>query len=126
MTIVIKSLAEQTRTRSDTFLSAMHSLAEKLGLMVKDAPMPISKFKSDYGSLLRGAMSGRLQQISRGSERYVVLTEDQVIAIVRSSNRRNSLADTLASIQTPSQPLDASVMVAGSRQDPYSLTDLSS
>ncbi len=125
MTTVVKSQDDQTQT--DTFMSALHSLAERLGLKVKDDPMPISKFKSYYNGLLKAASSGRLQQISRGGERFVVLTEEQVIAMVGASRTKSSLADTLASIKAPSRPLDTSgAMVAGSKHDPYSLTDAGS
>ncbi len=116
--------SQDQQTQFDAFVSALHALAGRLGVKVKDDPMPISKFKSDYSGVLKAASSGRLQQISRGRERFVVLTEEQVIAMVQSSSRKSSLADTLASIKVPSKPLDASaVMVAGSKHDPYALTD---
>ncbi len=111
-------------THVDEFTSAVQSLAQGLGVTVMDNPMPISKFKSDYSGLLRVALNGSVQQISRGRERYVILTEKQVIAMARSSSKGNTLADTLASIQIPSMRLDASVaLVAGAKQEQYSLMD---
>lgn len=110
---------------SDVFAKAVEELAGKLGSLVGDSPMPISKFKSDYNGLLRGATAGQLQQISRGKERYLVLSEKQVIAIVGTSGKQKTLADTLASIQAPSGSLDSSsITMSGSKQDPYSLPSL--
>ncbi len=122
MSTVVKS---RERIGGDVFAKALEELAGKLGLLVSDSPMPISKFKSDYSGLLRGAMAGQLQQISRGNERYLVLTEEQVIAMVGSSSKRRTLADTLASVQAPSGHLDtSSAMMPGSKHDPYSLPNL--
>ncbi len=109
-------------TEVDAFKSAVQYLAQKLGAVAKDEPMPISKFKSKYSDLLNAAQNGRVQQISRGRERYVLLTEEQVISMARSSSKRSSLADTLASIQAPAMPINASlVMIAGSKIDQFSL-----
>jgi len=106
----------------DMFSKAVESLARKLGVAASDTPMPISKFKSDYSGLLRGAKAGELQQISRGGERYLVLSEEQVIAMERSSSQRKTLADTLASVQAPSSPLDmSSALLPGERHAPFAL-----
>ena len=106
----------------DMFARAVESLARKLGVAASDTPMPISKFKSDYSGLLRDSKAGELQQISRGSERYLVLSEDQVIAMERSSSQRKTLADTLASVPAPSSPLDASsALLPGARHGPFAL-----
>lgn len=106
----------------DAFASAVQSLAQKLGATATDDPTPISEFKANYGGLLSAARSGRVQQISRGGERYVVLTEEQVIAIARFSSSRHSLADTLASIRAPTMILEASsVMVPGQNHEQYVL-----
>lgn len=110
------------KAKFDVFVSAVHILAEWLGAEIEDDPMPISKFKSNYSSLLREALSGHLKQISRGRERYVVLTEDQVIAMAGQRNKGGSLADTIASIATPTAKLDTSgVLTRGSMYEPYSL-----
>ncbi len=106
----------------DMFSRAVESLARKLGVAASDTPMPISKFKSDYSGLLRDSKAGELQQISRGSERYLVLSEDQVIAMERSSSQRRTLADTLASVQKPSSPLNApSALLPGALHEPFAL-----
>lgn len=108
----------------DQFRKALEDMARELGMPVSTSPMPISKFKSDYSGLLRDAQAGELQQISRGRERYLVLTEDQVIAVVDSgrSRKRKTLADALASVERPTGVLNtASAMTPGSRYDPYSL-----
>ena len=106
----------------DMFARAVESLARKLGVAASDTPMPISKFKSDYSGLLRDSKAGELQQISRGSERYLVLSEDQVIAMERSSSQQRSLADTLASVQAPSGALDAgAALLPGELHDPFTL-----
>ena len=122
-----KLLESSVLASGDKLAEALDVLAGKLGLSVCDSPMPISKFKANYSELLCNAMAGQLQQISRGKERYLVLSEAQVIAMMRSSSKRTTLADTLASIQTPSGFLDDSmVMLPGSMHDPYTLSDLSS
>lgn len=106
----------------DRFSSALRFLADRLGLVAGNEPMPISKFKASYGDLLEAASKGP-QQLSRGRERYVVLTEAQVIALAQSSARPASLAETLSSIKAPSAPLGASAaMVRGAPQDQFSLT----
>ncbi len=106
----------------DMFARAVESLARKLGVAASDTPMPISRFKSDYSGLLRDSRAGELQQISRGSERYLVLSEEQVIAMERSGSQRRTLADTLASVQAPSSPLDASAaLLPGARHGPFAL-----
>ncbi len=106
----------------DRFAKAVESLARKLGVAASDTPMPISKFKSDYSGLLRDAKAGELQQISRGSERYLVLSEDQVIAMERSGSQHRTLADTLASVPAPSSPLDACLaLLPGARHGPFAL-----
>lgn len=106
----------------DMFSRAVENLARKLGVDASDTPMPISKFKSDYSGLLRDARAGQLQQISRGGERYLVLSEEQVIAMERSSSQRRTLADTLASVQAPSSPLDTSpALLPGERHEAFTL-----
>jgi len=112
------------RIGGDVFSEALNELALKLGVSVSDSPIPISKFKVHYSGLLSSAMNGQLLQISRGNERYLVLTEEQVIAMVH-SNKKRTLADTLASIQVPTGHLDvSSVMMPGPKHDPYSLPTL--
>jgi hypothetical protein len=119
MTTAFKS-PESVRT--DIFTQAVESLARKLGVAASDTPMPISKFKSDYSGLLRDARAGQLQQISRGGERYLVLSEAQVIAMERSSSQRRTLADTLASVQAPPSTLDTSLaLLPGERHEPFTL-----
>ncbi|GAA3985357.1 hypothetical protein GCM10022279_05680 [Comamonas faecalis] len=108
--------------RADVFTEAVESLARKLGVAASDTPMPISKFKSDYSGLLRDARAGALQQISRGGERYLVLSEAQVIAMERSSSQRRTLADTLASVQAPSSALDTgAALLPGAQYDAFTL-----
>lgn len=108
--------------QADKFTSAVECLAQTLGVPATDDPMPISKFKSDYRRLLKAALNGSVQQICLDAERFVLLTEKQVILLSRPSSRRNSLADTLASIQAPDMPLNASLaMVPGSELDQYPL-----
>ena len=112
----------QAELQADKFASSVQFLAEKLDLAVNDDPMPISKFKASYNDLLKAALKA-LQQFSRGRDRYLVLTEDQVIALAHSGAKPTSLADTLASIKAPSTPIPASaVMVRGAKQEQYSLT----
>ncbi len=123
MTMAAKTAqATENAPGTDLFAKAVESLARKLGVDASDTPMPISRFKSDYSGLLRGARAGQLQQISRGGERYLVLSEEQVIAMERSSSQRRTLADTLASVQAPSGALDtASVLLSGERHEPFTL-----
>ena len=116
------ALKSPESARSDIFTQAVESLARKLGVAASETPRPISKFKSDYSGLLRDARAGQLQQISRGGERYLVLSEAQVIAMERSSSQQRSLADTLASVQAPSGALDAgAALLPGERHDPFTL-----
>jgi hypothetical protein len=106
----------------DKFASSVRLLADKLGLEVNLDPMPISKFKASSGSLLNASLKS-LQQLSRGRDRYLVLTEGQVIALANFGAKPTSLADTLASIKALSTPIPASaVMVRGAKQEQYSLT----
>lgn len=117
-----RSKYPRAELQSDEFASSVQFLADKLGLAVEDHPMPISKFKASYSNLLKATLKS-LQQFSRGRDRYLVLTEDQVIALVHGGAKPTSLADTLASIKAPSTPIPASaVMVRGAKQEQYSLT----
>lgn len=120
MTTAIKFKAILTEV--DAYTCAVQSIAQTLGVTAKDEPMPISKFKSNYSGLLRAALNGSVQQISRGRERYVVLTEGQVIALAKLRGNQMSLADTLASIQIPPMALAASAaMIPGNRQEQFFL-----
>ena len=96
----------------DMFARAVESLARKLGVAASDTPMPISKFKSDYSGLLRDSKAGELQQISRGSERYLVLSEDQVIAMVGDTPVKATISGVIRGLIRDGYPVFEGMKIA--------------
>lgn len=100
---------------------ALDALAKKLGQAAIEEPMPISKFKSDYSGLLREALSGHLSQLSRNNERFLLLSERQVIALAAPQDQVKSLSSTLAGIDPPGVKLDLSQLHSRSAREMYSI-----
>lgn len=107
--------------RSSPYEDALDALSKKLGQASIEEPMPISKFKSDYSGLLREALSGHLSQLSRNQERFLVLSEMQVIALAASQKQEKSLSSALRGIDSPSVKLDLSRIHTRGAGEMYSL-----
>ena len=117
----------QVQKPEEGFTSVMDRLGQLLGLTVSHTQMPISHFKASYNELLRAANKGKIQQISRGQERYVLLTEDQVLALLQTGTRPRSLAASLSSITRPTSQLDESLVeLPGSLNDPFAWNESTS
>ncbi|MCH7344334.1 type II toxin-antitoxin system Phd/YefM family antitoxin [Pelomonas sp. CA6] len=93
---------------SDLFFRAAASLVDAISGVTLDAkPTPISKFKASYGEVLDNVNHGRVQVIQQGRRRYVLLSEDQVIALAQQNKKTRSLGDIIRSVEQPPRPLDS-------------------
>jgi len=91
----------------DSFARIVHGwLARVSGLTMDSDPTPISKFKASYGAVLDDVNRGRVQVITQGGKRYLLMSEDQVIAIASTSQSPRSLGEAARGLVSPDRPLD--------------------
>lgn len=116
--------SQESGASEGTFRQALHSLAQRLGAALAPKTMSMAIFKGRYSRVFKDADRGAVQVITHAGNRYVVLSERQMVHLMGPSNKPHSLADTLAPMTPPSEPLDAGlVMMAGSGHEPFSLPD---
>lgn len=91
---------------SDLFLSAASTLSDAFKGVVAMVPTPISMFKAQYPTFLKKANEGEAQVIMQGSKRYLLLSEEQVIALAERGKKPRSLGEIVRGVETPSAPLN--------------------
>jgi hypothetical protein len=127
MRITADKLASDDRAGpgvQSAFQRALYAVARVLDVVADDKPMNISTFKASYNQLLERAPFA-VQRIRRGKQMYVLLTEDQLIALASNAHRTTSLADTLADIPAPPMPLSlAGLHTAAPRHEQFSMAKL--
>ena len=96
------------------------------GVSIEPEPTAIAKFKTSCDDVLNGVNEGRLQVLIEGKRRYVLLSEDQVIALAQIRKGSLSLGDIARSVVPPRRPLDLSKVHLGRRSsaDPFSLPEI--
>ena len=94
---------------TDVFARAATSLVDVLhGFTIDLKPTTISRFKASYGEVLQNANQGRIQVIAQGKKRYLLLSEEQVIALAQQSKKPRMLGELVRSIKAPVHPLGQS------------------
>lgn len=94
------SLAEDFASR---FQGALEKLVSFVGAKeVDQAEITITEFKAKYASVLNRTDRGSLQVIKRNSRRYVILDEDQVLALTQNAHSTPSAGALLADLPLPS------------------------
>ena len=71
-------------------------------------PMPISTFKAKYGSVLKQADHDGVALISQGSKRYVIVSEDHMIVLLKNERSTRTVADVCLSLPRPRRTVDLS------------------
>jgi hypothetical protein len=94
-------MMRSTFLSGDLFSNAVTTLASTFRGVVDLAPTPISLFKARYPNYLDKANRNEVQVISQGSKRYVLLSEEQVIALAEREGEQRSLGDIVRGIETP-------------------------
>ena len=116
-----------TTPEDDAFARAMSTVFDAVpGVSIESEPTAIAKFKISCDDVLNGVNEGRLQVLIEGKRRYVLLSEDQVIALAQIRKRSPSLGDIVRGVVPPRKPLDMSKVHLGRRSssDPFSLPKL--
>ena len=120
-------MLKNVATPEDDFARAMSTVFDAVpGVSIEPEPTAISKFKASCDDVLNGVNEGRLQVLIEGKRRYVLLSEDQVIALAQIRERSPSLGDVVRGVVPPRRPLDLSKVHLGRRSsaDPFSLPEL--
>ena len=95
------------------------------GVSIELEPTAIAKFNISCDDVLNGVNEGRIQILLEGKRRYVLLSEDQVIALAQIRKGSLSLGDIVRSVVPPRRPLDLSKVHLGRRSssDPFALPE---
>jgi len=116
-----------TTPEDDAFAHAMSTVFDAVpGVSIEPEPTAIAKFKASCDDVLNGVNEGRIQILLESKRRYVLLSEDQVIALAQIKERSPSLGDVVRGVIPPRTPLDLSKVHLGRRSsgDPFSLPEL--
>ena len=117
-----------TTPEDDAFARAMSTVFDAVpGVSIEPEPTAVSKLKASCDDVLNGVNEGRIQILLEGKRRYVLLSEDHVIALAQIRERFPSLGDIVRGVVPPRRPLDLSKVVhlgRPSSADPFSLPKL--
>jgi len=110
---------------SDLFLTAATSLVDAIdGFRLNRKATKISDFKAKYSTVLNEANGGTVQLISQGGKRYLLLSEEQVIALAEQSKQTHTMADVIEAIDPPSSELAmGSLYLKRAERQPFELPD---
>lgn len=98
--LVAHALAEDF---ASTFQGALEKLVSFVGAKeVDQGEITITEFKAKYASVLNRTDRGSLQVIKRNSRRYVILDEDQVLALTQNAHTTPLAGALLADLPLPS------------------------
>jgi hypothetical protein len=111
-----EALAEGER---DPLGRALQVLSHLIGSAVpRNTPMPISIFKAQYGSVLKQADHDGVALISQGSKRYVIVSEEHMVALSSNERTTRTVADVCMSLPRPHRAVDlSSSQMSGARGD---------
>ena len=88
-------------TKADPFWDALHEVAERSGGVLEDAGgTNISTFKTNYSTVLDRAKSGSVEVVTRGSQRFVILAEDMVRALVAAPEKQLTVGEACTALPT--------------------------
>jgi len=102
-------MVKNVATPEDEFAHAMSTLFNALpSTSTEPEPTAFANFKICCDDVLNGADQGKIQVLLEGKRRYVLLSEDQVIALARIRQASQSLGGVLKGVIPPRRPLDMS------------------
>lgn len=103
----------------DPLSRALRVLSHLIGSVVPlNTPMPISIFKAQYSSVLKQADHDGVALISQGSKRYVIVSEEHMVALCSNERATRTVADVCRSLPRPRQAVDlSSSRMSGARAD---------
>jgi hypothetical protein len=103
-TLMVPSLSSGKR---DPLAQALQILARMVGIVIPSVrPTPISLFKASYTSVLKQADENGVALISQGAKRYVIVSEDRIIALSVTDRRERTVADLVESLPRPTRRID--------------------
>ena len=92
-----------TEDFATTFQGALEKLVSFAGAKeVDEGEITITEFKAKYASVLNRTDRGSLKVIKRNSRRYVILDEDQVLALTQHAHTSPAASSLLADLPLPS------------------------
>lgn len=92
-----------TEDFASTFQAALEKLVSFVGAKEVDrGEITITEFKAKYASVLNQTDRGSLKVIKRNSRRYVILDEDQVLALMQNAHTTPPAGALLADLPLPS------------------------
>lgn len=105
--------------KRDRLAQALQVLAHLVGAVIPSGrPTPISLFKASYSSVLKQADEDGVALISQGTKRYVIVSEERIIALSETDRKERTVADLLDSLPRPGRRMDPQgVHVPGAAND---------
>jgi hypothetical protein len=91
-----------TVNQPDAFREAVRAISSRIGVPNYDADVTLTEFEMDTPGLLDQARDGWLGVVSRGNERFLILSEEQTMAIAAASNRGRTVAEAFDGLPTVS------------------------
>lgn len=104
----------------DPLNRALRDLSHQVGSAMprNTTPMPISVFKAQYGAVLKQADHDGVALISQGRKRYVIVSEEHMVALSAKERAPRTVADVCRSLPLPRQAVDLSAaQMSGARGD---------
>jgi hypothetical protein len=93
----------------DPLIQALQILSHLIGSVMPRAdeePMPISRFKAKYSTILKQADVDGIALISQNGKRYVIVGEDHMVTLTSNERTMRSVADICRSLPRPRQAVE--------------------
>ena len=105
-----RAAATQAEGELDPLNRALRIVSHVIGSVMphNTTPMPISIFKARYPSILKQADHEGVALISQGSKRYVIVSEECMVALSSNERATRTVADVCMSLPHPRRAVDLS------------------
>ena len=93
----------------DPLNRALQILSHLIGSVMPRAdeePMPISRFKAKYSTILKQADDGGMALISQNGKRYVIVGEDHMVTLTSGERTTRTVADICRSLPRPERAVE--------------------
>lgn len=103
-------VSTDVKQERDPLNRALQVLSHLIGsVMPRDEkPMPISIFKAKYGTILKNADDDGVALISQNGKRYVIVSEDHMVALSSNERPMRTVADICRSLPRPRRAVEMS------------------
>ena len=91
--------------------AAFHEILMKIAMRigapeVDESGTNISAFKTNYSTVLDRAKNGSVEVVTRGRQRFVILAEEQAVALITNTESDRTVAEVFAGL--PTMPAESS------------------